>query len=104
MPPQDNHEDLMETLGMEYSSYNTIKKWAAEFKRGRVSVEDDGRSDRLKGATANENVKVMPTLLMCDRRRNLHSIAREVGISFGAAQLILPNISGMSKVSARWMS
>ena len=69
-----------------------------------MSVEDDGRLDRLKGATANENVKVMPTLLMCERRRNLHSIAREVGIIFGAAQLILANISGMSKVSTRWMS
>ena len=43
---------------------------AAEFKRGRERVEDDRRSGRLKDATANENVKVVHTLVMCDRRRD----------------------------------
>ena len=33
-----------------------MKKWAAKFKRGRESIEDDGRSGRPKGATADENV------------------------------------------------
>ena len=33
-------EDFMESLGKE-SSYSTVKKWAAEFKRDRESVEDD---------------------------------------------------------------
>ena len=35
MPPKEIHEDLMETLGKEFPSYGTVKKWAAEFKRGR---------------------------------------------------------------------
>ena len=39
---------------------------------------------------------------MCDRRRDLRSIASEVGISFGAVQSIL-TILGMSKVSAKWI-
>ena len=38
---------------------------------------------------------------MCDRRRDLRSIASEVIISFGAEQSILTNILGMSTVSAR---
>ena len=38
---------------------------------------------------------------MCDRRRELQSIASEVG--FGAVLSILTNILGMSKVSARWV-
>ena len=37
---------------------------------------------------------------MCDRRRDLRSIASEVGISFGA---VLTDILDMSKVSARWV-
>ena len=49
------------------------------------------------------NVKVVHTLVMSDRRRDLRSIASEVGISFGAVQSILTNILGMSKVSARWV-
>ena len=35
MPPKEIHEDFMETLGKESPSYSTVKKWVAEFKRGR---------------------------------------------------------------------
>ena len=62
MPPEEIHGDLMET-----PSYSTVKKWAAEFKRGGGGrVEDDGRSGRSKDATADENVMVVHTLVMCD--------------------------------------
>ena len=57
---------------------------------------DDRRSGRYKDATSDENVKVAHTLVMCDRRRVLRSIASEVGISFWAEEPL------MSKVSARW--
>ena len=96
------HKDFMETLEEESPSYSTVKKWAAEFKRGRESVEDDGRSGRPKDATSDENVMVMYTLVICDRRRDLRSIASEVVISFWAVQSILTDILGISKVSARW--
>ena len=32
----------METLGKESPSYSTVKKWAAEFKKGRVLRGMDG--------------------------------------------------------------
>ena len=44
-----------------------MKKWAAEFKRGTESVEDDERSGHLKDATADENVNGMHIVVMCDR-------------------------------------
>ena len=78
-----------------------MKKWTAEFKR--VGVEDGERSSLPKDATADENVKFVHTLIMCDRRRDMRSIASEVGISFGAVQSILTKILGMSKVSPRWV-
>jgi hypothetical protein len=31
----------MYTLGKEFPSYSTVKKWAAEFKRDRESIGDD---------------------------------------------------------------
>ena len=40
---------------------------------------------------------------MCDRRRDLRSIASEVSIRVGAVQSILTDILGISKVSARWV-
>ena len=61
----------METLGEESPSYSTVKKWAADFKRERKSIEDDGWSGRCKDATTDENVKVVHTLAMCDKRRDL---------------------------------
>ena len=35
MPLMEIHEYFMETLGKESSSFGTVNKWAAEFKRGR---------------------------------------------------------------------
>ena len=57
----------------------------------------------IADATADEYVKVMHTLVMCVRRRDLRRIATEVGISFGAVQSILTVILGMPKVSVRWV-
>ena len=85
MPPNEIHEYFMDTFGKE-SPFSTVKKWAAEFKRGRESIEDDAWSVRPKDATAYENVKVVLTLVMCDRWRDLPFIASKVGISFGAVQ------------------
>ena len=95
------HEYFMETIRKETPSYSTGKKWAAEFNRGRVLRMMDW-SGRQKDATADENVKVVHTLAMCDRRRDLQSIASEVSIiSFWVVQSILTKILGISKVSAR---
>ena len=91
----------MKTLGNESPSYSS-EKCAAEFKRGRASIEVDARSCRPKDATTDENVSVH-NLVMCDRRRDLRCIASEVGISFGAVQIILTDILGIVKVSARWV-
>ena len=74
-----------------------MNKWAAKFKRGRKSIEDDKRSGRPEDAPTNENVEIVHNLVMCERRRDLRSIASEVGISFGAVQTILTDILGMSK-------
>ena len=60
-------------------------------------------SNHPKDGTADENVKVMHTLVMCDRRRDLRSIASEVGICLGAVQSILTKVLGISKVPARWV-
>ena len=33
-PPKEIHEDFMETLGKEFPSFSTVKRWEAAFKRG----------------------------------------------------------------------
>ena len=73
----------------------------AEFKPGRKSI--DPRSVRSKDATTDENVEIVHNMAMCDRRRDLRSLAREVGVRFGVVQTILTDILGVSKLSARWV-
>jgi histone-lysine N-methyltransferase SETMAR len=80
-----------------------VKKCAAEFKRGRESIEDDEWLVWPKEATNDETAEHVHDLVMCDRRRDLQSIAREMDISFGSVQAILTYVYGMSKVSARWV-
>ena len=77
-----------------------MKKWAAEFRTGRESTEDDERSGRPQEDSTEENVDIVHCLVICDRRRNLRDIASEVSISFGAVLSILTDILGTTKVSA----
>jgi hypothetical protein len=57
------------------------KKWDAERVTGRAL----GMMSGLGGKEANndETAEAVHDLVMCDRRRDLRSIVREVSISFG---------------------
>ena len=80
----------METLKNESPSYSTVKKLAAEFKSGRENIN----SCLTKDAATAENVMVVHTLIMCDRRRDKQSIASKIGIRLWAIQSILTDILG----------
>jgi transposase len=49
--PNEIHSKLMKVYGDTSPSFSTIKKWAAAFKRGRTSLEDDPCEGRPKSAT-----------------------------------------------------
>ena len=89
-------------LGTESPSYSTVKKWAAEIKRERALRMVEGLA-ALNMPPLIKIFKVVHTLFMCYRRRDLRNIASEVGISSGAVHSILTDILGISKVSARWV-
>jgi histone-lysine N-methyltransferase SETMAR len=48
------HSKFINICGGCYPSFSTIKKWAAEFKRGRTSLQNDPREGRPKSATTPE--------------------------------------------------
>jgi len=45
------HSKFLKVYGDSSSSFSTIKKWAAKFKRGRTTLEDDPHEGRPKSAT-----------------------------------------------------
>jgi len=55
--PNEIHSKFIKVYGDSSPSFSTIKKWAAEFKCGRTSHEDDPRDGRPKSATTPEIIK-----------------------------------------------
>ena len=53
--PKNIHSKLIKVYGDSSPSFSTVKKWAAEFKCGRTSLEDDPREGRPKNATNTRN-------------------------------------------------
>jgi len=54
LTPNEIHSKFIKVYGDSSPLFSTIKKWAAEFKRGRTSLEDDPREGRPKSATTPE--------------------------------------------------
>ena len=72
-----------------------VKKWAAEFKRGIESLDDDPRPRRPVTVTTQE------TTAMADRRLTEYYIAAELAISQDCIHAVIHNVFPVSKVSAR---
>ncbi|XP_014478528.1 PREDICTED: putative uncharacterized protein FLJ37770 [Dinoponera quadriceps] len=77
--------------------------WAAEFKRGRTSLEDDSREGRPKTATTLETIEKVHYIVLDDRRVKVCEIAEAVGISEEMMRNILQEELGMRKLCARWV-
>ena len=50
------HADMVSILRDDALALSTVKKWAAEFKRERESLEDDLRSGHPSTATTQEKL------------------------------------------------
>ena len=61
------HTDMVSTLRDDAPALSTLKKWAAEFKRGRESLEDDLRPGHPSTATTQENIDHIYQMVVNDR-------------------------------------
>jgi len=58
LTPNEIHSKFLKVYGGDSSpSFSTIKKWTAEFKRGRTSLEDDSREGSPESATTPEIIE-----------------------------------------------
>jgi transposase len=55
LTPNEIHSKFIKVYGDACPSFSTIKKWTAEFKRGRTSLEGNPREGRPKSAIVTES-------------------------------------------------
>jgi transposase len=57
LTPNEIHSKFIKVYGDSSPSFSKSKKWAAEFRRGLTSLEDDPREGRPKSATTPEIIE-----------------------------------------------
>jgi len=90
---------LHATYGPTCIQLRTVETWAARFRAGRSSLEDDPRSGRPPDDTAAEHVLLH---LEEDPHMSIRSAASELGICKEHVRLILER-NGLRFVTTRWV-
>jgi len=103
LTPNEIHSKLKKVYGDSSPSFSTIKKWAAEFKSGRISLEDDPRAGRPKSATTPEIVEQVHDMVLDDRRMKVCEIVETISISKERVGYILHEELDIKKLCARWV-
>jgi transposase len=81
LTPKEIHSKFIKVYEVSSPSFSTIKKWAAEFKRGRTRLEDDPRKGRPKSATTPEISEQVYDMVLDDGRMIVRETAETIGIS-----------------------
>jgi histone-lysine N-methyltransferase SETMAR len=97
------HSKFIKVYGESSPSFSTIKKWGAEFKRGRTGLEVDPREGRPKSATKPKIIEQVHNMILDDRRMKLRETAETTGISKERVAYILHEELDMKKLCARWV-
>jgi transposase len=103
LTPNEVYSKFMKVYGDSSPSFSTIKKWVAEFKRGRTSLEVDLREGRPKSATPPEIIEEVHNMILDDRRMKVREIAETIGISKERVGYILHEELDMKNLCARWV-
>jgi histone-lysine N-methyltransferase SETMAR len=103
LTPKQIHSKFIKVYGDSSPSFSTIKKWAAEFKCGRTSLEDDPHEGRPKSATAPEIIEQVHDMVLDDRRKKVCEIAEPIGISKECVEYILHEELDVKKLCAKWV-
>jgi histone-lysine N-methyltransferase SETMAR len=97
LTPNEIYLKFIKVYGDSSPLFSTIKKWAAEFKRGRTSLEDDPREGHPKSATTLEVIEQVHDMVLDDWRMKVHEITETIGISKERVGYILHEELDMKK-------
>ena len=101
LAPKDIHTGMVARLLSDSPLYAPVKRWVAEFKRGRESLQDDPRPGRPVTVATPDIVPKGHDIVICDRRVTGKYITSAVGISQEKVHSILTEDLEMRKLSAR---
>ncbi|XP_048253205.1 histone-lysine N-methyltransferase SETMAR-like [Haliotis rufescens] len=96
-------QDSQNFQGSRTSCGRAVKFWVAEFKRGRVNLEDEPRPGRPVEVTNDQTSEAVRQLVVKNRRMKVPEMAKALDISEGSVHTILHDRLGMRKLSARWV-
>ena len=97
------HGELAYVYGSSAPCYAQVKLWVGEFKRHRLSFEDEARSGGLLDATNEEMCKKFRNLVYADRQIQAEEKAQALGISHGSVSTVLQDRLSMHKLTAHWV-
>jgi len=103
LTPNEILSKFIEVYGDSSPSFSTIKKWAAKFKHGHTSLEDDPREGHPKNATPPEIIEQVHDMVLDDQWMKVREIAETIGISKERVGYVLHEELDMKKLCARWV-
>ena len=101
--PQEIFNRMNSVYKGKQPKLRAIYKWAAEYRHGRTSLEDDPRCGRPVDVTTDGKVAEIQALVMKDRLLTIDDIASEAGVSRGTVSTILHEKLNLQKVCCRWV-
>jgi histone-lysine N-methyltransferase SETMAR len=104
LTPNEIHSKFIQVYGDSFPSFSTIKKWAAELKRGRTSLEDNPREGRPKSATTPEIIRQVHDMVLDDWWMKVCEIDETIGISKECVGYILHEELDIKKLCVRWVA
>ena len=98
------HNRMIIDYGQNAPSYCTVERWAAEFCRGRTSLEDDSRSGGPSDAVCEENCHAVKNIVIQNRRVDMHQTLTlwALRLALVSVKTILNEHLFLTKVCARW--
>jgi len=103
LTPNEIHLKFIKVYGDSSPSFSTIKKWAAEFKHGCTSLEDDPREGRPKSATTPEIIEQVHNMELDGWWMKVHEIAETIGISKERVGCVLHEELDTKRLCRRWV-
>ena len=95
------HQMLQQVYGECALKERTVFKWVHHFREGREDPKDDARSGRPCTSSGNENIDLVRSLVLSERRLTIRMIAEELCLGKSSVYTILTEHLDKIKVCAK---